>query len=536
MQETILLVDDDPNVLKIMEYTFREEGYSIVTAGNGVKALEAVRAHHPALIIADVMMPAMDGYELCRRIRSDREFGAVPFIFLSARATTEDRLAGLELGADDYVTKPFDRRELVARAKAMLNRGRIYRTHAATSDTEEGVEPLPFLVPDLTDEQAEAPRRPPTVLVVDDDAAMRAIAMAVLRRTEARLVEAGDGEEALALSIGDPPDVVIADVSMPGMSGPALRKAFLERSELAGAAFLFLTGQASPEDVEHAMRKGTDDFIAKPLNPQLLVTKVRTLLERSRSQAGGGRQQIAEAARRMSSHLEPNVPKLAGIEIAQDLRPLDIRGGDYCDYVPLADGTVAVVVGDVMGKKWGAWFFSVAYIAYLRSVIRSVSTEETPASPAAIVRRVNRLLWEDLKVSEVFTTLFLGILDPARRTVTFSSAGHPPPVHLTARDGRATQGEQPGLILGVQPDFAYSERTLRLEKGDSVVIYSDGITETMDPTGELFGDERLAETVETEASADARHMAAAIYRDIDAFGRNAPAQDDRTVVVIRATA
>ena len=117
----ILLVDDDPSIRDVVRFALEKDGYGVLEAGNGVEALEAFAAHSPDLLILDIMMPEMDGTEVCRRIRQDSQ---VPIVFLSSRDDEIDRVLGLELGGDDYVTKPFSPRELLARVRAVLRRGK----------------------------------------------------------------------------------------------------------------------------------------------------------------------------------------------------------------------------------------------------------------------------------------------------------------------------------------------------------------------------------------------------------------------------
>lgn len=116
----ILLVDDDPSIRDVVRFALEKDGYGVVEAGDGVAALEAFEAEAPDLMILDIMMPEMDGTEVCRRIRQNSR---VPIVFLSSRDDEIDRVLGLELGGDDYVTKPFSPRELIARVRAVLRRG-----------------------------------------------------------------------------------------------------------------------------------------------------------------------------------------------------------------------------------------------------------------------------------------------------------------------------------------------------------------------------------------------------------------------------
>ena len=118
-QHSVLLVDDDAKLLKLLKVYFEKEGFIVYMASDGIDALMAVREHKPDIMVLDLMMPRIDGWEVCRRLRKDND---IPIIMLTARDEESDRLVGLELGADDYVTKPFSSKEVVARAKAILRR------------------------------------------------------------------------------------------------------------------------------------------------------------------------------------------------------------------------------------------------------------------------------------------------------------------------------------------------------------------------------------------------------------------------------
>ena len=122
MSGKILIVDDDPNALRLIGYSLQVEGYETVTAENGSEALMAVEREHPSLIILDVMMPDMSGLEVCRRLRSNPRTAHLPILMLSAKGKVEDRVTGLKAGGDDYVSKPVDPTELVARVEALTLR------------------------------------------------------------------------------------------------------------------------------------------------------------------------------------------------------------------------------------------------------------------------------------------------------------------------------------------------------------------------------------------------------------------------------
>lgn len=122
MSRTILVVDDEPGIVKIARDYLERAGFQVISAGDGSTALRLARQEHPALMVLDLMLPGMDGLDVTRALRQDPLTARLPIIMLTARVEETDRLIGLELGADDYITKPFSPRELVARVRAVLRR------------------------------------------------------------------------------------------------------------------------------------------------------------------------------------------------------------------------------------------------------------------------------------------------------------------------------------------------------------------------------------------------------------------------------
>jgi diguanylate cyclase (GGDEF)-like protein len=120
----VLVIDDDPDVRNVVEMTLQLAGFKVVTASDGVAGLEAARDEQPEAVVLDVMMPEMDGYEVCRQLKADARSSHIPVLMLTAKAQLNDKVIGLEGGADDYVTKPFDADELIARVHAVLRRAR----------------------------------------------------------------------------------------------------------------------------------------------------------------------------------------------------------------------------------------------------------------------------------------------------------------------------------------------------------------------------------------------------------------------------
>ncbi|MCU0771923.1 MAG: response regulator transcription factor [Verrucomicrobia bacterium] len=120
----ILVVDDEQDAVDLVAFNLKQAGFQVITAENGAEALDKVHKHQPDLIVLDIMMPELDGLEVCKLLRRDPATAGIPLLMLTAKATEVDRVLGLELGADDYVTKPFSPRELVLRVRKLLARGK----------------------------------------------------------------------------------------------------------------------------------------------------------------------------------------------------------------------------------------------------------------------------------------------------------------------------------------------------------------------------------------------------------------------------
>jgi two-component system alkaline phosphatase synthesis response regulator PhoP len=121
-KETILIVDDEADLLELIEYNLKKEGYNVLKAENGMEGIRLARKHHPDLILLDIMMPRMTGFEVCKIIRDDNDLKQVPVIFLTARSDEETEVTGLDVGADDFLPKPISTVKLVARIKTVLRR------------------------------------------------------------------------------------------------------------------------------------------------------------------------------------------------------------------------------------------------------------------------------------------------------------------------------------------------------------------------------------------------------------------------------
>jgi len=229
-----------------------------------------------------------------------------------------------------------------------------------------------------------------------------------------------------------------------------------------------------------------------------------------------------EIQRRLLPDAPPDVP---GYDMAAVSVPARGVGGDYYDFVPRDDGTLALALGDVSGKGLPASLL----MANLQAALRGQILFE--GSPAACARRVNRML-HCCTDPHLFATLFLGILDTRRHRITTCNAGHERP--LLCRGGEIVDRPRDGGVpLGMLEDFDYLQRTVDLEAGDTLVVFSDGVTDAESATGEPFGEARLAAAVTSMDGGTAREVLDRVVADVHEHTRETEPIDDITLLVAR---
>jgi sigma-B regulation protein RsbU (phosphoserine phosphatase) len=234
-----------------------------------------------------------------------------------------------------------------------------------------------------------------------------------------------------------------------------------------------------------------------------------------------------EVARQVQLELLPaGDPALAGYDISAYNFPTEEVSGDYYDWVSIYEDQIAIVIADVSGKGVPAALL----MAFLRASLRA-ATHIGYATHISMAK-VNYLLWESIERNQ-FVTAFYGILDGPNRTLSYSNAGHNPPL-LVSPSGQHRFIERGGLPLGMFRDTRYHEYYLSFERGDLLVLYTDGVTEANNPSGEEFGRERLADAVKANTTLSARELIATLHREVLNWTDGVGAGDDVTFFVIKA--
>jgi serine phosphatase RsbU (regulator of sigma subunit) len=237
------------------------------------------------------------------------------------------------------------------------------------------------------------------------------------------------------------------------------------------------------------------------------------------------------AAREIQRVLLPTAtPRVADAEVAGRCRPSQQIGGDYYDHVVDARGRLTVLVADVSGHDLA----SALFMAQARVVFKDAMRRE--AAPAELLQRANEALAPDLLAAGLFISVFVARYDPGSRMLEYACAGHNPPLVRRGKTGRCDSLRAEGFLIGVAESSRYQERRTRLEPGDVLVLYTDGLVEARDAAGAFFGLERLKALVQGTASRPGEPLLDRIYREVETFAGATPLSDDVTVVVLRANA
>ena len=380
---TILAVDDTPENLDVVKGLL-SDNYIVKAATSGAMALKIVEKQLPDLILLDIMMPDMDGYEVCHRLKSDEQTRNIPVIFLTAMDQTTDEARGFDLGAADYITKPVNPPILQARVA----------THLALKRSMDELQAT----------------------------------YAIIKKHSDRMEQ--------ELSVGHDIQMSMLPLEFP---------AFAERDEF---------------------------------------------------------------------------------KLHAALVPAREVGGDFYDFFFVDEDHICLVVGDVSGKGVPAALF----MAVSKTMIKSQSVDDP--SPASIITRVNDELSADNPAS-MFVTLFLAIVDTRTGSFRYTNAGHNPPYVLREDGELVCLDQRHGPIIGAVEGVAFREDSETLAQNDTLLIYTDGVTEAMSPDEQLYSEARLEKLIEGNRD-DPEKLTKQILGDVEHYAAGADQADDITILAYRS--
>lgn len=367
------------------------------------------------------------------------------------------------------------------------------------------------------------------ILLVEDDKNIARLIRYNLEKGGFDVKHGINGAEGFELVKEFEPDIIISDIMMPVVDGYAFRKMLLKEKEYASIPFVFLTAKGEEDDILQGYDLEIQEYIIKTSSPKIILAKINSLLKSSAVQKAKGETEVKKAAATMGAKVVPEkVPNFEGFEISQFHKPFnDIPGGDFIDYVSVNDDTLVVVVGDIMGKKWGAWYFAVAYAGYVRSAIRFALNDTRDIIASEIMQRVNESVFEDERISEIFVTLSIVVLHRNKNIINYCGAGDIPLFHLS--EGEVSLIKSDGTLLGFQKDGNYKDINVALLPNDEIFILTDGIIESRDIRGEFIDNERLMNIIKGKGDFNSIKFIEESVKELT----NNTFEDDTTIISLK---
>jgi sigma-B regulation protein RsbU (phosphoserine phosphatase) len=381
----------------------------------------------------------------------------------------------------------------------------------------------------------------PTVLAVDDTPENLDIVKGILA-DDYHIKVAVSGHIALKIAQSQSPDLILLDIMMPEIDGYQVCRQLKEDPRTQDIPVIFLTAKGETADEAEGFELGAADYILKPVNPPLLKARVKThlALKQNMDQLQAAYAVINRHKERMEQELNvgrdiqlsmvpdtfPAFPDRDEFDIHALLKPAREIGGDFYDYFFVERDKLCVCVGDVSGKGVPAALF----MAVTKTMIKSTAAEDD--SPASIMTRVNDEISQD-NPNCMFITLFLGILDVGTGEFRYTNAGHPYP-YLKRPGGKIdTLKHIHGPVVGAMDGLAYGEDSVNIEKDDQLLVFTDGITEAMDLSDELYGEQRVIDLFASVSEKDSDVLVNAMLDAVENFAGEAEQADDITVLALR---
>ena len=381
---------------------------------------------------------------------------------------------------------------------------------------------------------------PSKILVVDDEPDLEPLMLQRMRRDiragRYQFVFARNGVEALELlHSGAEIDMVLSDINMPQMDGLTLLEQIPKVDPEMRSVIISAYGDMG--NIRTAMNRGAFDFVTKPIDfGDLRITIDRTLRNtaewrealQSRDQLGALQNELDVARKIQQSILPAEFPTGAGYRVAASMEPARNVGGDFFDILRLEDGRIGLAVADVSDKGVPAALFMMSS----RTLLKGAAIGKS--EPADVLGEVNKLLSAENEAA-MFVTLLYAVYDPRDGRLSYAAGGHQPPLLVHADGASAPLPLTGGIALGLMPGLRYEQAEVMLAPGDTVVLYTDGVTEAMNGVGEEFGVERLRGVFASTPLEDPHDVNAAILAAVAAFAAGAPQSDDITCMVFRRT-
>jgi sigma-B regulation protein RsbU (phosphoserine phosphatase) len=382
----------------------------------------------------------------------------------------------------------------------------------------------------------------PKVLIVDDER-FNINVLAELLKPHYKIMAAINGQQALKAARSDkPPHLILLDIMMPEMDGYEVCRQLKADENTKGIPIIFVTAMGQESDETKGLEMGAADYITKPISPPIVEARVKTqlALRQSMVELESAKAIIEAQKNRMQDELD--VGKRIQLSLLpQDFPPFPDRhefdvhaimlaarevGGDFYDYFFIDDDHLCLCVGDVSGKGVPAALF----MAIAKALIKSRAADDL--STASILTHVNDEICENNEEC-MFVTVFLSILNIRSGQMTYTNAGHNPPYIKHANNELERLDNRHGAAVGAVDGLAYKEDSMLLDRDDMLLMYTDGVTEAMDPNRDLFEEHRLVNLFQSHDFESPEHVIRETIDCVQDFANGAEQADDITMLALR---
>ena len=376
------------------------------------------------------------------------------------------------------------------------------------------------------------------ILVVDDNEANRDLLVRRLGREGHATEIAVNGREALALLQGDTFDLMLLDIMMPEMNGYELLEHMRADDTLRHVPVILISALDDTDSIIRGIELGADDYLPKPFNPHILRARVgaslakKRLHDREQLYARSLEREMDIARAIQAGFLPDELPAAAGWNLAAWFQPARQVGGDFYDAFPLHDGRrIGLVVADVCDKGVGAALF----MALFRSLVRALAERmlaadgDSAAQARQLIGSVNDYIARTHSRANMFATLFFAILDPATGALVYVNGGHEPPT-ISGRNGIRTRLAPTGPAVGLLPGLAFEAASETIAAGETLVVFTDGVTDAADANGARYTEQRLL-TQLARSAGSADETLRRIQAEVQAHAGHAAPFDDITLFV-----
>lgn len=367
------------------------------------------------------------------------------------------------------------------------------------------------------------------ILLVEDEPNIARLFNYTLTKAGYTVCFAENGLVGFNKVIEDKPDLIISDIMMPEVDGFEFRKMLLQHKSVSNIPFVFLTAKGSEDDILEGYNLSIEEYIIKTESPKIVVAKINSIFESIKRGRENAVVEVQKAADNLKIKVVPeSFPKLEGFEIKHYHKPFEsVPGGDFIDYIKINDNTLVVVTGDVMGKKWGAWYFAVAYAGYVRNAIRVACSSVDEYSPKVIMQKINEMIYNDERISEVFITLSIVIIDSNLNTIKYCGAGDLP---LLLVGDKVETIKSNGLLLGFSFNGNYEDISFEINPNQVLYLITDGIVELRNNDGIQLGYENLGNIIINSLKKES--SLTEIIKELSLYS-NSNFEDDLSIIQIK---